>query len=455
MTGPGIRPLRTNEFLRGWTPYPKQAAFFMASHLHRNVLFGGAAGPGKSFALILAALQYVDVPGYSAIIFRRTQPQLRGKGGLVPKSKEILKKSGAYQLGARFNEVHLRWSFPSGAELKFASLQHDWTAEEHDGLEYHFVGFDELTHFSEYQYTFLGGRMRRMKGYPVPIRQVATSNPGGPGHVWVKSRFGCGTGDVPLKDHIYLPATLDDNLGIDRDAYRLQLQQLDPITRARKLHGDWDIVAGGDLWGETDFPRYNTDPRALLVEHLRQGGRVFTTWDLKNKISTSTKVRKGESFVSGCVWLGTPGRLYLLDEVHGAYGLDDTLKAFWRLKKAWPEATAHYIEDKALGPETIRRLKSGVRLVYGSKEVRHPPVPGVVPHPVSGSKEDRAAGIQPNVLAGDVLIPNEYTHPWVKEWVSELAHAPHAPNDRLDTLVMAVEQHLFGRSTVARGMSAL
>lgn len=219
-------------------PSVAQAAFLMLDC--SEVFFGGAAGPGKTSGLLMAALQYVDVPGYSAIIFRRTYKNLSRPGGLIPRSKEWLKNTDAV-----YREADHQWTFPSGATLTLGQLEHEDTKDDHSGAEYQFIGFDELTEFTETQYTFMFSRLRRPKDGPlsqVPLRMRSASNPGGEGHDWVKAYF---VDEPGTDDRIFLPAVMEDNPGLDLEAYEKSLGHLDTVTRKRLREGDWEITAAG------------------------------------------------------------------------------------------------------------------------------------------------------------------------------------------------------------------
>lgn len=410
-----------------FTPHPKQAAFLLLGS-SREVLFGGAAGGGKTAAILMAAAQYADVPGYSAILFRRTFPQLSGKGGLIPLSHEWWGNTAA-----RWSQQRHTWTFPSGAVIAFGHLQYDTTQHNYQGHEFQFIGFDELTHFTEGSYLYLQSRLRRRAGTDVPLRVRATANPGGAGHMWVKARF-IDNPDPPRR--ILLRSYLEDNPSLDQEDYDRTLAGLGAVTHARLRRGDWDIVEEGPLWGPDHFPAYDMHPRELLEEHKRNAV-LLSLWDCKGKLHTSRKVRAGESYVSGLMFLDPgDGNLYLLDEEHGAWGLDDTVSAFYRLAARWPSHAHHYAEDKALGPELIKRARAGDKAL-GRKAIP------VMSHNPQGSKEVRYERIQPYVWAKRIWVPNKYHCPWVEECVAEWARAPAAPNDRTDTLVMAVEKRLI------------
>lgn len=208
----------------------KQAAFLLLDQL--EALYGGAAGGGKSDALLMAALQYVDVPAYRALLVRRTYTDLALPGALMDRAHHWLGRSGA-----RWNAAAKQWRFPSGAILAFGYLDHSRDKYRYQSSEFQFIGFDELTQFHEEDYTYLFSRLRRTEGIRVPPRMRAASNPGGIGHDWVRRRFLIEGANA---NRIFLPATLADNPHLDRDEYARSLDRLDPRTRAQLLEGDWD-----------------------------------------------------------------------------------------------------------------------------------------------------------------------------------------------------------------------
>lgn len=218
-------------------PTPKQREFLSLFYLS-EVFYGGAAGGGKSDALIMDFLQYVDVPGYSGIIFRRTVPEMTMPGGLIQRCNEWFGWTEA-----RWNGKTQTWTFPSGATLVLASMQHEKDKYDWKGAHFQFIGFDELTSFTESQYRYLFSRRRKLAGFDVPLRMRSASNPGDVGHKWVKDRFVAPKIKVPSR--CFVPARLEDNPFLDYESYVLSLAELDPITRRQLLAGDWDAYEGG------------------------------------------------------------------------------------------------------------------------------------------------------------------------------------------------------------------
>jgi hypothetical protein len=223
---------RTNSFVPH-RPEPPQAAFLLLDC--EEAFYGGAAGGGKSDALLMAALQYVDVPGYDALIVRRTYPELSKPGAIMARSHEWLRGTAA-----RWNEQRKTWTFPAGATLSFGFCKLETDVYQYQGAEYDFIGFDELTQFTEWQFTYLFSRLRQQAGAPYPRRMRAASNPGGVGHGWVKRRYI--TGRAP--GVVFVPARLADNPHLDQDGYRRSLSHLPPTTQAQLLNGDWDAFEG-------------------------------------------------------------------------------------------------------------------------------------------------------------------------------------------------------------------
>lgn len=301
-------------------PTPKQEEFLRSPA--KEVLFGGAAGPGKSFALLLGALRFVDHRYYRALLLRRTFADL--ESSLLERSHEIYPHLGARYLG----DKHV-WLFPSGARIKFGYLEHDKHLQQYDGPEYQHIGFDELTQFTKKQFTFLYKALRGPHGIPTFIR--ATTNPGGPGHEWVLERYApwlylpgnasyrgpyaspgqllyfrhagkgqticakdwydttckgsqtspaCSPGAACPKhrprSRTFIPATLSDNPFLADTGYEADLDELDPVTKAWKKDGDWHArPEAGRYFQRGNIPILPARP-AQVIAWVRYWDRAAT-----------------------------------------------------------------------------------------------------------------------------------------------------------------------------------
>ena len=228
-----------------WCPHrptERQAAFLARDEL--EVLFGGAAGGGKSDALLMGALEYVDHPGYAALLLRQTYADLSLPGALMDRAAEWLRPTAA-----EWSDRTKTWHFPSGASLSFGYLEHDKDRFRYQGAELQYIGFDELTQFSEVRYTYLLSRLRRADGAQMPLRARGATNPGGLGHEWVKRRWGLdergeqdpeqATDEESGEMRVFVPSKLSDNPHVDQVEYGKALARLDSTTRAQLEEGLW------------------------------------------------------------------------------------------------------------------------------------------------------------------------------------------------------------------------
>jgi predicted phage terminase large subunit-like protein len=235
-----------------WIPYshregvlknPKQIAFLKLTC--REAMYGGAAGGGKSEALLMGALQFADIPKYNAILFRRTYRDLALPESLMDRAMQWLGGTTA-----RWNSLKHMWTFPNGARLAFGNLEHENDKYAYQSAEFQYIGFDELTQFMESQYRYLFSRLRRLEGINIPLRMRSATNPGGVGHDWVKRRF---INEESSQGRIFIPAKLGDNPHIDQAQYIESLKELDPITRRQLLGGDWTARHGGSIFKREYF----------------------------------------------------------------------------------------------------------------------------------------------------------------------------------------------------------
>jgi phage terminase large subunit len=220
----------------------KQRKFIDA--LQDEVLYGGAAGGGKSYAQVLDAwIKAIRYPGIKQLILRRTFPEL--KRSLIMTSVMIYDKNYA-----KYNESEKKWKFNNGSMIEFGYCESEKDVTQYQSAEYDIIRFDELTHFTEFQYTYMISRIRGVNNFPKQIK--SSTNPGSIGHAWVKKRFI--EDKIPLqpfsdefsREYIFIPAKVQENsfLMESDPKYIQRLQQLPETERRALLEGDWDIFEG-------------------------------------------------------------------------------------------------------------------------------------------------------------------------------------------------------------------
>jgi predicted phage terminase large subunit-like protein len=294
-----------------------------------EALYGGAAGGGKSDALLMAALQFVNEPGYNAILFRRSYRDLALPEALMDRASQWLGGTKAH-----WSAVNHAWTFPSTARLNFGYLETDQDKYSYQSAEFQFIGFDEKTQFLEGQYRYLFSRLRRLEGAYVPLRMRGASNPGNIGHDWVKRRFlpwlkcqecgieqqvtkaeilvecpACHSKEITIRNvegRIFIPAKLQDNPNLDRVSYIRSLNQLDPITRRQYLEGDWSAKHGGSKFRREWFI---SDSHPMLKAAPEDATRV-RFWDMA---ATTPKQGKDPDYTVGSKVAFKEGMYYIED----------------------------------------------------------------------------------------------------------------------------------------------
>lgn len=388
-------------------PSPKQAQFLALDCL--EAFYGGAAGGGKSDALLMAALQYVHLPGYAALILRRTYSLLSKQGALMPKARDWFGGTGAH-----WKEQDKTWYFPGGGTLSFGYLDSEADKYNYQSSEYQFVGFDEVTDFTQSQYRYLFSRTRRLEGVEVPIRVRAASNPDGVGFEWVKQRFvDPGSEGLP-----FIESYLADNPGLDKEEYIKSLDQLDPVTRLKLLEGDWSARAGGNKFRREWFE---------IVDVVPADCRTVRYWDLA---STEPAPGKDPDYTVGCKMGKNGSGVYYIEDIRRVRTNPGGVEALVRQTTGLDgKATNCYMEQEpgasgvALIDHYRRRVLSGFAF-YGRR--------------TTGSKEIRANPVSSQAEAGNVkLVRGAWNLPFLDEasGFPEVAH-----DDQVDAMSGAFEE---------------
>lgn len=436
----------------------------------------------NSDALLMAALQYVDIPGYAAVLFRKTLSDLKLPGSLLSRAHAWL----GYRGDCWWNAGEHSYYFPTvdagGNRAVPARIQFGYIGQMGGGLgsigakdryqsaEFQFVGFDELTQFSQEDYTWMFNRLRKSacpihkldsKGRPIymddcwwcqtykslPLRMRAASNPGNAGHSWVKNRFmivGVADEDGETKyigtnpDAPYIPAFVQDNPFIDNEGYISNLDRMDSVTRDRLKRGDWGVSE--DSRFKRQWVRYyshygnsyvlGSGGRGKTLSLDRDFQRIFTTVDPAASSKESpgaTKIwRTGASWTVIATWgLTNDYHLLWLDNVRVQVETPDIISLLMNNYRLWRPSKI-IIEASGLGKGVFQSaLRAGL------------PAQSVHPH---GDKLVRATDAMVRMEQGRVWLPEHPGPAWLEPLESELftwTGDPMMTDDQIDVLSYA------------------
>ncbi len=276
-----------------------------------EVLFGGAAGGGKTVALVMDAFDYaMRYPNASIVLFRRSYPELEET--LIKRAKEFYPT----EIG-KYNESKKYFTFINGSKILFRYLEKQNDILRYQGAEFDYIGFDELTHFSQYQFEYMKSRLRSAKGYPTYIRTTSNPDPKNPqNNEWVKKYFVKFAPPFKIKrDEIgrtrcYIPASVYDNpylLRNDPDYVR-RLESLPEEEKQALLYGNWDVELEGLIYNNFDFDKHVKDLQ------IKPSWYIFAGLDF------------GATNPTAVVFIATDGDIfYVFDEIYTPEILDDEL----------------------------------------------------------------------------------------------------------------------------------
>jgi len=419
-------------------PGPQEQALASPADI---VIFGGAAGGGKSWALLLEPLRHVENPQFSCVLFRRTYPQVTNPGGMWDESMKLYP-----MVGATPRQSDLAWRFPSGAVVRFAHLQHENSRLDWQGAQVALLGFDELTHFTRDQFFYMLSRNRSLSGVRPYVR--ATCNPvpdDDPVGGWIHEFIGWYIGDdgyaisdrsgvmrwfVNINDTLhwadtreelaarfpettpktftFIKSSLYDNQILMREdpGYLANLQALPLVDRERLLGGNWKIKpAAGKVFNRGWFE---------VVDAAPAGGRTIRFWDLA--ATEKTVAKPDPDYTAGVKMRRVGDVYYILDAiaVQESPGRVDTLIKNTAAQDG-VEVTVRF--EREGGASGVRDARNTVTMMAGY-DVR-----AVSPQ---GDKVTRAKGLAAQAEAGNIKLVRG---PWNDRYLRTLHAFPDGPHD--------------------------
>jgi predicted phage terminase large subunit-like protein len=401
-------------------------------------IYGGAAGGGKSWALLIEPLRHVRRKGFDAMIFRRTSPELTAPGGLWPASYRVYPPMSYRGRAPVANKTDLRWTFPPyDATIRFAHMEHEDTHYNYRSSEIPLIGFDELTSFTEDQFFYMLSRNRstcgvrpyvragcnpdseswvakliawwidERTGFPIPAHAGRLRwfvRPEGVEIVWGDSREELVARYPALlpKSLTFIPAKLQDNRILMREdpEYLGNLQALPLVERERLLGGNWRIgPSAGLMFNRAWFP---------LVEQPPSDDQVLAKVRYWDKAGTEKDENPGSAYTVGCLMSRTfDNRFFVEDIVRGQWGALARNEVIKQTAVMDGPYTTVWIEQEP-GSGGKESAEQSIRDLAGF---------AVHAERVTGSKEARSHPLRGQAEARNVRVVHR---PWTKVFLDEL-----------------------------------
>ena len=428
------------------TPQPGPQTAFMCSSAD-IVIYGGAAGGGKTFALLLEGLRHKDIAGFSGVVFRKNYTQITASGGLWDAANKIY---GQVQGAKPKKTPKLHWFFsPSGARIHFAHLERDEDLQGWQGSEICYLAFDELTHFSRHQFLYMLSRNRSTCGIRPYVR--ATCNPDSDSWVadfiswWINQdtgypiyersgvvRYMCVLNDTiywgsnphelakkhgvnveECKSVTFIASKLTDNkvLMAKDPSYMANLKALAEIDKERLLYGNWKIRPAAGMYFKTEnFTFVDAVPKNIVA--------YARSWDLA--ATEPTPLNPDPDATAGVLMgLLDDGRVIVLDVKRKQIKANDA-RNLLRNMAAIDQGKYKFVQitiPQDPGQAGKAQAQSLVSMLAGySVEIVSP----------TGSKEVRATPFASQVQAGNVFI---LKGEWNDMYLSELESFPESKHD--------------------------
>jgi predicted phage terminase large subunit-like protein len=417
-------------------------------------IYGGAAGGGKSFALLLEPLRHFNNAKFGAVIFRRNSTQVRNEGGLWHESVSIYSPLSAYP-----REAFLEWVFPSGARVKFGHLEHERSVYDWHGSQIALIGFDELTHFSEKQFWYMLSRNRSTSGVPGYVR--ASCNPDADSWVrtlvdwWINDegypipersgvirwfvrmedeiiwgdsrqelvdRYGA---DVLPKSFTFIPSSIYDNkILLDKDpSYLSSLKALSRIERLRLLGGNWNVRAtAGMVFQREWFPIVDAIPSGWISS--------IRFWD--RAATKPNEANKDPDWTRGLKLLRYPDGSFLVTDLKSIRDTPGQVENLVRNVASHDTRNVKIMSQQDPGSAGVAEAEHFVRMLAGYN---------VRVMTTSKDKLTRAKPVSAQAEVGNIRVLRA---PWNNEFFTELENFPDGRHDDIVDVLSGAFNDLCG-----------
>jgi predicted phage terminase large subunit-like protein len=426
------------------------------------VIYGGAAGGGKTYALLLDPLANVKNPDFGGVIFRKTNVQIRTEGGLWDESAKL------YPLfGARPRENSLSWRFPSGMSISFANLEYESDIFNYQGAQIPWMGFDELTQFSRAQFFYLMSRNRGTCGFRPCIRATCNPDPdswvrdfidwwiGADGYP-VKERAGrvryfirindafiwANTADELVKQYgrdtipksvCFIPARLEDNkILMEKDpSYLGTLLALNRVDRMRLREGNWNVRAEAGMLFQRQWFR--------LVDAIPSGfTQVVRFWD--RAATRPSESNKDPDWTRGLKLYKYPDGKWVVGDLVSMRDTPGQVANFIKTVAANDTRVVKVVANQDPGSAGVLEAEHFTKMLVGYNVKTY-----VVPRDQTTGKRDkvtRAKPVSAQCEAGNVWVLRA---PWNDAFFGELENFPEGAHDDIVDSLSGAFNDLLGQ----------
>ena len=438
-------------------------------------IYGGAAGGGKTWALLIESLRHIHNPAFRAVIFRRTFPQIINPGGLQDEAQTLYSLVGG--VDARPGSG-ISWTFPGGASVRFAHMQHEKNRFDWQGAQIPLIAFDELTHFTEQQFFYMLSRNRSTCGVRPYVRAATNPDAGSwvarfiawwidpdtglpiPERAGVVRWFVRDAGEwvwadnpqtlrrshpgIPPKSVTFVPARLQDNRRLMQQdpGYLANLMALPLVERERLLGGNWKIVpSGGKVFNRAWF-------QIVRPEDVPAGGVECRFWDLA---ATAKKLEGDDPDYTAGVKIRHVGEVYYVtDCIAAQLGpteadklIRSTAQRDWQQIRREGGNTQYRVRWEMEGGASGKRDTRHLAQLLDGFDAR-----GVSP---DGDKITRAKGLAAQAEQGCVVLVRGA---WNEGWLTHMHHQPDWDHDDVMDASSGAHRALAGQAGSAWGATA-